>query len=115
MKTKLILNAKEYSNSFEQCLDKPAPKHSKMFSRNRYLSTLKTLSLQLNMMKRQDRPLYPMSPMKAQRQSLRMKKYAKILKPVTAHWFLFTMLRQKGVIKQIPDTELAETISALTR
>lgn len=65
----------------------PAPKHSKMFSRNRYLSTLKTLSLQLNMMKRQDRPLYPMSPMKAQRQSLRMKKYAKILKPVTAHGF----------------------------
>lgn len=29
-------------------------------------------------------------------------------------WFLFTMLRQKGVIKQIPDTGLAETISTLT-
>lgn len=29
-------------------------------------------------------------------------------------WFLFTMLRQKGVIKQIPDTELSEVVSSLT-
>ena len=29
-------------------------------------------------------------------------------------WFLFTMLRQKGVIKQISDTELSELVNSLT-
>lgn len=29
-------------------------------------------------------------------------------------WFLFTMLRQKGVIKQMPDTELSEFVNGLT-
>lgn len=29
-------------------------------------------------------------------------------------WFLFTMLRQKGVIKQMPDTELSELVNSLT-
>lgn len=29
-------------------------------------------------------------------------------------WFLFTTLRQKGVIKQMPDTELSELVSSLT-